>query len=83
LGTLEEQRDNAISKILTMLQSHIRAFLMKKNIQKMIDMKKAIGVLQRNSKSFNILKNWEWWKLYANVKPLLQGAKKEVNKLLF
>jgi myosin heavy chain 6/7 len=83
LGTLEEQRDNAISKILTMLQSHIRAFLMRKNIQKMIDMKKAIGVLQRNCKSFNILKNWAWWKLYANVKPLLQGAKKEVNKLLF
>ena len=78
LGTLEEQRDNAISKILSMLQSHIRSYLMRKNIQKMVAMKKAIGVLQKNIKAFNFLKTWGWWNLFANVKPLLQGAKKEV-----
>ena len=78
LGSLEEQRDAAISKILTMLQSHIRTYLMQKNIKKMVDMKKAIGVLQKNIKAFNFLKTWGWWNLFANVKPLLQGAKKEV-----
>ena len=81
MGNLEEQRDAAISKILTMLQSHIRTYLMKKNIQNLIDQKKAIGTLQKNVKAYNTLRNWGWWKLYANVKPLLQGAKKEVDKL--
>jgi len=51
---------------------------MKKNIQKMIEAKKAIGTIQRNSKSYLILRNWGWWKLFASVKPLLLGAKREV-----
>ena len=33
LGTLEELRDAAISNILKMLQSHIRTYLMRKNIK--------------------------------------------------
>ena len=83
LGTLEELRDGAISKILTMLQAHIRTYLMKKNIQKMVDQKKAIASLQRNTKAYNLLKNWGWWKLMSYVKPLLQGAAREVNIRFF
>ena len=79
LGTLEEHRDAAISKILTMLQSHIRTYLMKKNIQNLIEQKKAIGVLQRNVKSFITLRAWPWWTLMTFVKPLLNNSKKEVN----
>jgi len=78
LGTLEEHRDTAISGYLIALQSNIRCYLMKKNIQKMIEAKKAIGTIQRNSKSYLILRNWGWWKLFASVKPLLLGAKREV-----
>jgi myosin heavy subunit len=83
LGSLEEHRDAAISKILAMLQSHIRTYLMKKNIQKMVDQKKAIASLQRNTKAYNVLKNWGWWKLMSYVKPLLQGAAREVNIRFF
>ena len=79
LGTLEEYRDNAISVILTMLQSQVRTYLMRKNIQKMIDQKKSISALQRNIKAYITLKEWGWWTLMSYVKPLLQGAKKEVN----
>ena len=78
LGTLEEQRDEAIAKILTMLQSHIRTYLMKKNIQQLIEQKKAIGTLQRNIKSFSALRAWGWWNLMSFVKPLLNNSKKEV-----
>jgi myosin heavy chain 6/7 len=78
LGTLEELRDAAISKILTMLQSHIRTYLMKKNIQSLIDQKKSIGTLQRNIKAYLVLRNWGWFKLFGHVKPLLNNAKKEV-----
>ena len=79
MGTMEEYRDVAISKILTMLQSHIRCYLMKKNIKKMVEQKKATASLQKNVRAFLTLRNWGWWKLYAHVKPLLQGAKREVN----
>jgi len=78
LGALEEHRDAAISKLLMMIQGQIRCYLMKKNIKNMIDAKKAIGSLQRNLKAYLTLRNWGWWKLFANVKPLLQGAAKEV-----
>ena len=78
LGSLEEHRDAAIASILTMLQSNVRTYLMKKNIQNLIEQKKAIGVLQRNIKSFMSLKSWSWWTLMTFVKPLLQNSKKEV-----
>jgi myosin heavy subunit len=78
LGTLEEHRDAAISGYLVALQSQIRCYLMKKNIQKMIEAKKAISTAQKNCRAYNVLKNWNWWKLMTFVKPLLQNAKKEV-----
>ena len=78
LGALEEHRDAAIARILSMLQAHTRCYLMKKNIKQMIDQKLAIGVLQKNVKSYNVLKNWSWWTLMSYVKPLLNNAKKEV-----
>ena len=82
LGTLEELRDAAISKILAMLQSHIRTYLMKKNIQSLINQKKAIGTLQRNIKQSLVLKKWGWWNLMLFVKPLLNFAKKEVSIII-
>lgn len=79
LGTLEEHRDTAVANILSMLQSHMRSYLMKKGIKQMIDQKLAVGVLQKNIKTFSILNSWSWWKLMSHVKPLLNNSKKEVN----
>jgi len=78
LGTLEEQRDSNIAKILTGLQNHIRTFLMVKNIQRMIDQKKAITSLQKNLKAYHGVKTWAWWKAMALVGPILEKAKEEV-----
>jgi myosin heavy chain 6/7 len=78
LGQLEELRDNAVSKIITMLQSHIRLYIMKKEYKKMLDQRLALSVLQRNIKKYLSLRNWPWWKLYAKIKPLLNSAAKEV-----
>ena len=80
LGTLEEHRDTAVSKIISMLQSQIRCFLVKKNSKQMVNQKLSVSVLQKNLKAYQALKNWSWWNLMTNVKPLLQGAKKEVEK---
>jgi myosin heavy chain 6/7 len=83
LGQLEELRDNAVSKIITMLQSHIRMYVMKKEYKRMLDQRLALSVLQRNIKKYLSLRNWPWWKLYAKIKPLLNSAAKEVRFFFF
>ena len=82
LGSLEEMRDAVITKILTLLQSQMRRYLVKKNIKKMLEQKKALTVLQKNLKAFVALKTWSWGNLMNNIKPLLQNSKKEVGKIL-
>jgi myosin heavy subunit len=78
LGTLEEQRDANISKILTMLQGQIRCYLMKKNIQKLVEQKKSIGVLQRNTKAYLSLRSWPWLKLMGFARGLFEAKMREV-----
>ena len=80
LGTLEEYRDTAISKILTFLQSYIRLFQMKKYYKIMLEQKNALSVVQRNLKAYITLRNWGWWKLFTKLKPLLGAAKRAVSK---
>jgi myosin heavy subunit len=75
LGTLEEMRDEMIQRILTLLQSQMRRFLVKKNIKKLIEQKKALAVVQRNVKAFVSLRNWGWLKLFNSMKHLLTAAK--------
>ena len=82
LGSLEEMRDAVLTKILTLLQSQMRRYLVKKNIKKMLEQKKALTVLQKNLKAFVALKTWSWGNLMNNIKPLLQNSKKEVGKIL-
>ena len=79
LGQLEELRDIAVSKIIAMLQSQIRMFVMKKTFKRLLDQRLALSVLQRNIKSYLSLRNWAWWKLYTKVKPLLSVARQEVS----
>ncbi len=78
LGYLEELRDLAVSRIVTMIQAHIRSYLIRMIFQRMMDQRLAISVLQRNCKAYLSLRNWDWWKLFAKVKPLLQNSKREV-----
>ena len=83
LGTLEEYRDNAISKILTYLQAYIRFYQMKKKYKVMLQQKLALSVVQRNLKAYIGLRNWGWWKLMTKVKPLLKNSKRAVSYCCF
>ena len=78
LGQLEELRDTAVSKIISMLQAQIRSYFMKINYKKMLEQKLAQSVLQRNIKAYLSLRNWAWWKLFTKIKPLLNSARQEV-----
>jgi chromosome segregation ATPase len=35
----------------------------------------ALSVIQRNIRRWMAMRNWQWWKLYTRVKPLLTMAK--------
>eukprot|EP00116_Pleurobrachia_bachei_P012520 sb/3472782/ len=45
--------------------------------KKLIQQQKAIQVLQRNGKCYLKLRNWQWWRLFTKVKPLLQVTSRD------
>ncbi|BFZ03204.1 hypothetical protein BsWGS_06243 [Bradybaena similaris] len=77
LGTLEDMRDERLSKIISMFQAHIRGYLMRKSYKKLQDQRVGLSVIQRNIRKWLGLKNWLWWRLYVKVKPLLNIARAE------
>ncbi|XP_041362744.1 myosin heavy chain, striated muscle-like isoform X1 [Gigantopelta aegis] len=77
LGYLEDLRDARLTKIISLLQAHIRGFLMRKAYKKLCDQRVGLCVIQRNIRKWLGLRNWLWWKLYIKVKPLLNVARAE------
>lgn len=77
LGQLETLRDNAIARIIQMLQSYIRKFIVQKYYRRLLEQRLCISILQRNIKKYLVLRNWSWWRLYGKLKPLLSVVKRE------
>ncbi|KAH1183969.1 hypothetical protein KIL84_014585 [Mauremys mutica] len=77
LAKLEDMRDDRLAKIMTMLQSRVRAFLMRIEFKKMLERRLGLMAIQRNVRKFLQLRFWGWWKLYNKVKPLLNVARQE------
>lgn len=50
---------------------------MRKNYKKLQDQRVALSIIQRNIRKWLLLRNWQWWKLYIRVKPLLSIARAE------
>ena len=50
----------------------LKIALMFRNYQKKVQQLNAIRILQRNCAAYLKLRNWQWWRLYTKVKPLLQ-----------
>ncbi|CAG2223441.1 MYH6_7 [Mytilus edulis] len=77
LGNLENMRDERLGAIISMMQAHIRAFLIRKAYKKLQDQRVGLSVIQRNIRKWLLLRNWQWWKMYAKVKPMLNIAREE------
>ncbi|MBN3290551.1 MYH6 protein, partial [Polypterus senegalus] len=77
LGTLEEMRDEALSRIITGIQANGRAMLMRSEYKKIVERRDALLVIQWNIRAFMGVKNWPWMKLYFKIKPLLKTAETE------
>merc|ERR1711931_314472 len=77
LGWLEDLRDDKLSSIISLFQSHIRGFMMRRGYQKLKDQRIGLTVIQRNIRAWMNMRNWQSWKLFTNVKPLLTASKAE------
>jgi myosin protein heavy chain len=51
--------------------------LLNRNFHKRTQQLNAIRIIQRNCAAYLKLRNWQWWRLYTKVKPLLEVTKQE------
>ena len=70
LAHLEEERD-------IKFQAFCRGNIARRNYKKRIQQLSAIRVIQRNGRSWLKLRNWQWWRLFTKVKPLLNVSRQE------
>ena len=71
LAHLEEERDIKLTEIVIQFQAFCRGNIARRNYKKRIQQLSAIRVIQRNGRSWMKLRNWQWWRLFTKVKPLL------------
>merc|ERR1739847_160210 len=77
LAHLEEERDLRITDLVVKFQAYCRGLLARRNYIKRTQQLNAIRILQRNCAAYLKLRNWQWWRLYTKVKPLLQVTKND------
>ncbi|KAG7219369.1 hypothetical protein INR49_019075 [Caranx melampygus] len=77
LAQLEEERDLKLTVVIIAFQAQARGFLGRKAFSKRQQQLSAMKVIQRNCACYLKLKNWQWWRLFTKVKPLLQVTRQE------
>ncbi|KAM6967145.1 myosin-14-like [Tautogolabrus adspersus] len=77
LAQLEEERDIKLTVVIIAFQAQARGFLARKAFNKRQQQLTAMKVIQRNCACYLKLKNWQWWRLFTKVKPLLQVTRQE------
>ncbi|XP_028311850.1 myosin-11-like isoform X1 [Gouania willdenowi] len=77
LAQLEEERDVKLTVVIIAFQAQARAFLSRRAFNKHQQQLSAMKVIQRNCACYLKLKNWQWWRLFTKVKPLLQVTRQE------
>uniref|UniRef100_A0A1I8A5J5 Myosin motor domain-containing protein n=1 Tax=Steinernema glaseri TaxID=37863 RepID=A0A1I8A5J5_9BILA len=77
LTALIEMRDIKLTALIIKFQACCRAYLAHRLYQKRVQQLSAIRVLQRNGLAYLKLRNWQWWRLFTKVKPLLQVTNQE------
>merc|ERR1719427_670157 len=79
VGELEDMRNERLSKILSQFQAYCKGHLQRKEYQKMRERKVGLRVMQRNVRKYLQLKDWSWWKLWGEVRPMLALASDEAD----
>uniref|UniRef100_A0A8C9ZVX6 Myosin heavy chain 9 n=1 Tax=Sander lucioperca TaxID=283035 RepID=A0A8C9ZVX6_SANLU len=77
LAHLEEERDMKITDIIISFQAWCRGYVARKAFTRRQQQLTAMKVIQRNCAAYLKLRNWQWWRLFTKVKPLLQVSRQE------
>ncbi|XP_077591276.1 myosin-9-like isoform X1 [Stigmatopora nigra] len=77
LAHLEEERDMKITDIIISFQAWCRGHLARRAFSRRQQQLTAMKVIQRNCAAYLKLRNWQWWRLFTKVKPLLQVSRQE------
>ncbi|KAM7418949.1 hypothetical protein PAMA_016189 [Pampus argenteus] len=77
LAHLEEERDIKITDVIISFQAWCRGYVARKAFAKRQQQLTAMKVIQRNCAAYLKLRNWQWWRLFTKVKPLLQVTRQE------
>uniref|UniRef100_A0A8C9WM23 Myosin-9 n=1 Tax=Scleropages formosus TaxID=113540 RepID=A0A8C9WM23_SCLFO len=77
LAHLEEERDMKITDVIIGFQAWCRGYVARKAFAKRQQQLTAMRVIQRNCAAYLKLRNWQWWRLFTKVKPLLQVSRQE------
>ncbi|XP_060764495.1 unconventional myosin-XVIIIa isoform X4 [Neoarius graeffei] len=72
LAKLEEQRDEQTKRNITLFQAACRGYLSRQAFKKRKIQDLAIRCIQKNIKKNRGVKDWPWWKLFTNVRPLVE-----------
>ncbi|XP_031730435.1 myosin-9-like isoform X1 [Anarrhichthys ocellatus] len=81
LAHLEEERDIKITDVIISFQAFCRGYVARKAFTKRQQQLTAMKVIQRNCVAYLKLRNWQWWRLFTKVKPLLQVTRQEEEML--
>uniref|UniRef100_A0A672NFX3 Unconventional myosin-XVIIIa-like n=1 Tax=Sinocyclocheilus grahami TaxID=75366 RepID=A0A672NFX3_SINGR len=72
VAKLEGQRDEHTRQNITLFQAACRGFLSRQAFKKRKIQDLAIRCVQKNIKKNRGVKDWPWWKLFTNVRPLVE-----------
>ncbi|KAL3993677.1 Myosin head (motor domain) family protein [Acanthocheilonema viteae] len=77
IAALEEMRDKELQRFVIQFQTYCRGYLSRRSFKKLLQHVSAIRIIQRNGLAWSRLKDWNWWRLFAKVKPLLEVTASE------
>lgn len=77
LNRLESSRDDRVTGRILAFQAYCRGYLARKRLAKLRVQHVAISCIQKNVRKLTQIRDWDWWKLYVKVKPLLNVHRTE------
>ncbi|CAI4226603.1 unnamed protein product [Auanema sp. JU1783] len=77
LAELERLRDERLTELVIQFQAVSRGVLARKQFSRRKEQAAAIRLIQRNGLAWMRLREWQWWRLYTKVKPLLEVTNKD------
>ncbi|KAF7682884.1 putative myosin heavy chain [Astathelohania contejeani] len=73
LADLEDLRSAKVASLAREIQSFVRRRIAMRRFGSIL--RNSILLLQRNARSYIAFRKWAWWRLYLNIKPLLEVTK--------